>query len=71
MSATVSKPRKVITLDELQYRICFLEDRLQAIHDKGITNEAIIKYEEQTIIMLKQSLQARIVWWLRCTGMLS
>jgi hypothetical protein len=71
MSTTMSKPRKVVTLNELQYRICFLEERLQALLSKGITNETIIMYEQQTIIKLKKLLQARIVWWLRCTGMLS
>lgn len=67
----VTAKRKVLTLDELQLRICFLEDRLQALKDAGITNDVILKFEEQTIVMLKKSLQSRIVWWLRCTGMLS
>jgi FAD synthase len=67
----VTAKRKVLTLNELQTRICYLEERLQALHDAGVTNDVIIKFEEQTIVLLKKSLQSRIVWWLRCTGMLS
>jgi hypothetical protein len=61
------KPR---TLDQLQKRIWFLQERLQMIKDTtiGPVDDFIVKFEMDTINNLKKQLRVRIACYLLCIG---
>lgn len=65
-------PNRPRTLNELQYRIAFLQDRMERYIERGcVKTEYIAKvvdFERQTIDNLKGQLRNRQEWLLKCMG---